>query len=69
MSDPFECFAPDDPLARLLVAHQRTDTSGCHCGWAALGESHAEHVAGVIRAAFHRPRELDSALFTGHGDE
>ena len=59
MSDPFAFLAPADPLARLLVAHQRTDTSACHCGWAALGESHAEHVAELVRSAFHRPRGLD----------
>lgn len=59
MSDPFAFLAPADPIARLLVAHQRTDTSACHCGWAALGESHAEHVAELVRSAFHRPRGLD----------
>ena len=59
MSDPFAFLAPADPLARLLVGHQRTDTSACHCGWAALGESHAEHVAELVRSAFHRPRGLD----------
>ena len=60
MSDPFAFLAPADPLARLLVAHQRTDTSACHCGWAALGESHAQHVAELVRSAFHRPRGLDT---------
>lgn len=60
MSDRFAFLAPADPLARLLVAHQRTDTSACHCGWAALGESHAEHVAELVRSAFHRPRGLDT---------
>ena len=33
--------------------------TACHCGWAALGESHAEHVAEMVRSAFHRPRGLD----------
>ena len=60
MSDRCAFLAPADPLARLLVAHQRTDTSACHCGWAALGESHAEHVAELVRSAFHRPRGLDT---------
>ena len=60
MPDPFAFLAPADPLARLLVGHQRTDTSACHCGWAALGESHAEHVAELVRSAFHRPRGLDT---------
>ena len=60
MSDRFAFLAPADPLARLLVAHQRTDTSACHCGWAALGESHAQHVAELVRSAFHRPRGLDT---------
>lgn len=34
-----------DRLVEVLVYHQRTDTSGCHCGWAVLGASYAEHVA------------------------
>lgn len=34
--------------------------TACHCGWAALGESHAEHVAEMVRSAFHRPRGLDT---------
>jgi len=29
----------------VLVYHQPTSTSGCICGWAKLGASHAEHVA------------------------
>lgn len=32
-------------LIDTLIHHQRTGPSGCHCGWGALGESHAEHVA------------------------
>lgn len=34
-------------LVEVLVYHQRTNTSGCHCGWAVLGHSYAEHVASV----------------------
>lgn len=38
-------------LVEILIYHQRTDTSGCHCGWAVLGASYAEHVADVYEAA------------------
>jgi len=38
-------------LVGVLVAHQPTSTSGCICGWAVLGASHAEHVADVYEAA------------------
>ena len=31
--------------ADVLIAHSRTDIRGCHCGWAKLGHSHAQHVA------------------------
>ena len=34
-------------LVDCLVYHWRTQTSGCGCGWAELGKSHAEHVATV----------------------
>jgi predicted metalloprotease with PDZ domain len=34
-------------LVTVLVYHQPTNTSGCHCGWGVLGASHAEHVADV----------------------
>ena len=34
-------------LVEVLVYHQATSTSGCHCGWAELGKSHADHVADV----------------------
>lgn len=30
--------------ADVLIAHMRTDIRGCHCGWAKLGHSHAQHV-------------------------
>lgn len=40
-----------DVLVDTLIYHQRTDTSGCHCGWAVLGASYAEHVANVYEAA------------------
>lgn len=36
-----------DVLVQVLVYHWRTNTSGCGCGWAELGHSHAEHVADV----------------------
>lgn len=34
--------------AAILVAHQRTDDSGCLCGRLRLGESWAAHVARVL---------------------
>ena len=34
-------------LVEVLIYHQRTNTSGCHCGWGVLGASYAEHVADV----------------------
>ncbi len=34
-------------LTSVLVYHQRTNTSGCHCGWAVLGASYADHVVDV----------------------
>lgn len=40
-------------LVAVLVYHQRTDTSGCHCGWALLGASHPEHVADVYEQALN----------------
>lgn len=38
-------------LVDVLVYHWRTDNSGCGCGWAELGRSHAEHVASVYEAS------------------
>lgn len=38
-------------VAGLLIFHRRTDIRGCHCGWAELGRSHAEHVAKELRNA------------------
>ena len=35
----------------VLVAHQRRDAGSCLCGWGELGQSHARHVARVLRAA------------------
>jgi hypothetical protein len=37
-----------DILVQVLIYHWRTDTSGCGCGWARLGHSHAEHVVEVF---------------------
>ncbi len=34
-------------MLNVLVYHQPTNTSGCHCGWAELGRSHPEHVVKV----------------------
>jgi hypothetical protein len=40
----------------VLVAHQRTDTSGCHCGWGRLGHSHAAHVLAALAEEASRDR-------------
>jgi hypothetical protein len=42
--------------AAVLVAHQRTDTSGCHCGWGRLGHSHAAHVLAALAEEASRDR-------------
>lgn len=34
-------------LLQVLIYHQQTPTSGCHCGWAELGKSYCEHVVNV----------------------
>ncbi len=31
----------------MLVYHWRTKTSGCGCGWAELGRSHAKHIVEI----------------------
>lgn len=41
----------DPLLVNVLVYHQQTPTSGCHCGWGVLGASWAEHVAEVYEQA------------------
>lgn len=35
----------------ILVAHQRYDITGCLCGWAELGKSHAAHQAAMLAEA------------------
>ncbi len=34
--------------AMVLITHSRTSIEGCHCGWAKLGHSHAQHVADML---------------------
>lgn len=34
--------------AMVLITHSRTSIEGCHCGWADLGHSHAQHVADML---------------------
>lgn len=34
-------------MISVLVYHQPTSTSGCHCGWGELGRSHPEHVVEI----------------------
>jgi hypothetical protein len=41
----------DARAVEILVAHMRTDTSGCHCGGVPLGASYPEHVVALLRAA------------------
>lgn len=38
-------------LVDVIIHHARTSIEGCHCGWAVLGASHAEHVADVYEQA------------------
>lgn len=38
-------------LLDVLVYHYRDGIKGCGCGWAELGKSWAEHVAGVYEAS------------------
>lgn len=38
-------------LVRVLTYHQRTEDTGCACGWGEWGGSFAEHVAEVYRQA------------------
>ena len=51
MSDfPVDPWGPHpDPLVAALIAHQRHTIGSCLCGWGELGQSHCEHVAGIIR--------------------
>lgn len=49
-------------LVEILVYHWATSTSGCGCGWAELGHSHAEHVADVYEAAIAWERDDDPHL-------
>lgn len=35
----------------ILVAHQRYDITGCLCGWAELGKSHAAHQVAMLAEA------------------
>lgn len=46
--------------AAILVAHQRTDASGCLCGRLPLGASWSDHVARILDDA--------GALRTSKGD-
>ena len=50
----------DVEAVKVLIAHTRTDITGCHCGWGShagnMGQSHALHVW----------RELQSAVLPDH---
>lgn len=43
----------------VLIYHQQTASSGCHCGWARLGYSYCEHVIEVYE---------ESVLFRGENN-
>lgn len=51
-------------LTTVLIYHARTDTSGCHCGWAALGLSYADHVADVYEQSITARGEEQSGATT-----
>jgi len=38
-------------LVEIIIYHWCTNTSGCGCGWAELGQSYAGHVADVYEAS------------------
>lgn len=46
-------------LVEVLVYHQRTNNSGCHCGWGELGHSYAEHVAGIYEDSLRVRCQVD----------
>lgn len=50
-----------ETLVSVLVYHQATATSGCHCGWAVLGASFAEHVADMYEFAVGPRRKEPSS--------
>jgi hypothetical protein len=41
-------------MISVLVYHQPTNTSGCHCGWGELGRSHPEHVVEIYEMSITR---------------
>jgi hypothetical protein len=41
-------------LVKVLIHHQRTDSSRCACGWGVLGASFAEHLADMYEASMIR---------------
>ena len=49
-----------DVLEDVLVYHQRTSSSGCGCGWAVLGASHAEHILDVYEESIRHYDEDDA---------
>lgn len=46
-------------LIDVLIYHQATNTSGCICGWAVLGASHAAHVAFVYERTQRASEAID----------
>lgn len=43
-----EAAARRDAYVKVIVQHQRTSISNCHCGGLELGESWAEHLADLL---------------------
>jgi hypothetical protein len=45
-------------LKTVLIYHYRKDISGCGCGWAELGRSHAEHVINIFEESVEMQRSI-----------
>lgn len=43
-----------DRIGDVILAHLRTDITGCRCGWSELGRSHSHHVAREVAAELGR---------------
>ncbi len=41
-------------MINVLIYHQPTNTSGCHCGWGELGRSHSEHIVEIYEMSILR---------------
>ena len=43
--------------ASVLITNMRTRIEDCHCGWAELGKSHAQHVADALADHLNQLRQ------------